>query len=602
MTFLIETIDVTASGREIVRRKELPGTELGIGRDAANEIHLDDLAVELNHARVTQREDGTLAVEAVSSLGFSVEGRHTSSAIIDPRGGGEMGFGNYRLTVSQGEGGVPAISIRVAEAAEGARADKVGGFALASAMPSKRAVAWVALVGILIAFLAVPIFSHLTREKVKPDYDQPGAVLMDASWSTGSLSLAHEGLEDNCEACHVTPFEAVTDKTCLSCHGELSKRIDTVIEDHAKPDRMAPARGPLPWGDQVQWDIAHAFGKSGPGVCSDCHTEHEGKTKMLPTPQAFCADCHGSLDKRLTDTDLGNAGDFGTAHPQFKAVLFTEPGQKDPVRLSLDSQPKEYNGLRFPHDVHLDTRGGVARMARSIGAKRGYGSAGMECKDCHRLNKDESDYLPVEMERDCEACHSLVYDRSGDQFRKLEHGDVGKMQAALSRLSRAPRRPIVSDRRRPGEYARGGLYYQDFGQPQRGLIAINRALSKGGVCGDCHIPTSKGSRADLMPVNLPDKYFIRGFFDHKTHEKDAECSDCHLAGQSKSADDLLMPAIKQCRDCHMGEADKEADVPSSCAMCHAYHPRNGLMPAIDPHRKDKKTLSGKTKVASARHE
>src|SRR5690606_39945845 len=67
-------------------------------------------------------------------------------------------------------------------------------------------LAWTGLAAILLAFLAVPIWSHLTRPAAEPDYDRPGAVLMDASWRTGALSSVHHGLEDQCEACHVEPF------------------------------------------------------------------------------------------------------------------------------------------------------------------------------------------------------------------------------------------------------------------------------------------------------------------------------------------------------------------------------------------------------------
>lgn len=588
MTFLLRTIDLTADGREIVRDKTIESDSLSIGRAAENDLHLPDLAVEQRHARIEPGNGGQLAVEAESTLGFMVDGKQARSATIDPRKGAEIAIGSYRIVLSQDGGEPVTLTVRQAEEKEGARADKVAGFTLGDVVPSKRIMAWVALAAILVAFLAVPIFSHLTRERVKPDYDKDGAVLMDASWSTGSLSMAHHGLEDNCEACHVEPFVAVTDKTCLTCHEELNG-------DHADRDRLDISRAPLSTGDSIQWAVAHAFNKPGPGACTDCHTEHEGKTKMPPPSQQFCADCHGSLDTRLTDTALGNAADFGELHPQFQAVVFTEAGQERPMRISLANNPREFSGLRFPHDLHLDPRGGVARMAGNIGARMGYGET-MECKDCHTLNKDKSSFIDVEMEEDCEACHSLVYDKVGDSFRTLRHGDVDEMRADLAAMDRAPRTPIVSGRRRPGEYARGGLYYQDFGRPARSLVAINRALSKDGVCGECHYPTTTNGRADVIPVQFTSRYFINGWFDHEDHDQE-ECTDCHVANESGSSADLLMPEIKICRDCHLGEDAKQAEVPSSCAMCHAYHPREGGMPAGHPDPK-----AGKVALAPGRRE
>ena len=139
-------------------------------------------------------------------------------------------------------------------------------------------------------------------------------------------------------------------------------------------------------------------------------------------------------------------------------------------------------------------------------------------------------------------------------------------------MDRAPRRPITTGRRRPGDYARGGRYYQDFGRPTRNYIAINQALSPRGVCGECHIPTSRNGRADVMPVNLRQSYLLHGWFDHKEHQQE-DCTSCHEAETSKTSDDLLMPKIAECRTCHLGEDARKAEVPSSCAMCHSYHPK-----------------------------
>ena len=133
---------------------------------------------------------------------------------------------------------------------------------------------------------------------------------------------------------------------------------------------------------------------------------------MEPTRERFCADCHGSLDARLTDTALGNARDFGKAHPRFQAVLTTTREQTEPVRVSLAERPRQWNGLHFPHDLHLDARGGVTQMARRLGRRNGYGER-LECNDCHRPTADGVRCLPVDMENDCESCHSQLKMRLG---------------------------------------------------------------------------------------------------------------------------------------------------------------------------------------------
>jgi hypothetical protein len=387
--------------------------------------------------------------------------------------------------------------------------------------------------------------------------------MMDASWRTGALSSVHHGLEDQCEACHVEPFVAVRDQTCLACHEDIG--------DHAAQPRQAVARGPLAGFDKVQWDVAHAFSKPGPGACTDCHTEHEGAGRMEPTRERFCADCHGTLDARLTDTALGNASDFGKAHPQFQAVLTTERGQQRPVRVSLADHPRQWNGLRFPHEMHLSRTNGVAQMARRLGTGRGYGEP-LECADCHRPTADGVRFLPVDMENDCESCHSLVYDKVGSTFRTLRHGNIEQMRADLLALdARAPR---DAGRRRPGQF--GTLYRANFGGPGAALLA--RAMSEKGLCGECHTPAGGRGSLAVMPVTQTARYMIHGWFDHEDHKQE-QCSSCHAADRSDSAGDLLLPGIAQCRDCHQGETAQKAEVPSSCAMCHSYHPRGGAAAA-----------------------
>lgn len=572
MAFLIRTIDLTADGREIIRDRELAQDTVTIGRAAENDIHLSDLAVEQNHAKIEQTPGGKFRIEACGTLEFHLDGRVAKSGQIDPHEGAELRFGTYRLVISQDGSEAPTITIsQTARAVQSS--DDLAGFTLVKTLPSKRAAAWLALAAILAVFLALPIYSHLTRSAAPEgtsSSDGPGSggeVMMDASWSTGALSQAHHSLENNCEACHAEPFQAVQDTTCLTCH--------EAVADHADKPRQLTGRGPMSVGDTLQWAVAEKLGKEGPGSCTTCHTEHEGAGRMEPTAQQFCADCHNAMDTRLTDTRLGNAADFGTSHPQLQATLFTAPGQTKPERISLAGKPKEYSGLKFPHKMHLSRRGGVARMAGNLGAKAGYGSS-LVCADCHTPTADEAGFLPVDMEDDCESCHSLAYDKVGTTFRTLRHGDVEQMRADLTALDRVPRSPagsgMLRGRQRPGQYSRGGLYYQNFGRPVRSLVSIGRALAPGGVCGECHIPTTTNGKPDVMPVKLRDHFLTNGRFNHEAHTQE-NCTTCHKADSSQSSSDVLLPALATCRTCHMGEDDKSADVPSSCAMCHSYHPK-----------------------------
>ena len=568
MTFRLRQIDFTASGRKIVRDRDLAQSALTIGRAAENDIHLPDLAVEARHARIEARSDGKVAIEALGTLGFTLDGKSVRSAVIDGHSGGELAFGGFRITLSREADG--ALLVEVGKSAgAGDQVDPVEdkqGFSLAAVMPGKRMLGWIFVALIIGLFLAWPITSHLNRGP-----DPKSHVSGDGAWNPGPLSRAHHGLTDKCEACHVKPFESVRNETCMGCHKD--------VHDHAKPERLQAALGSPGLGKSMLRGVAHAFGKPGPGACMDCHVEHQGIKQMEQPRQQFCADCHADLKDRLPDTRLGNAGDFGTSHPQFMASVVTTPGSPVRTRISLDAHPHENNGLTFSHKAHLDPLGGVAKMSMTLGNRNGYGSA-LTCKNCHRTMEDGVRFQKVNMERDCEACHSLVYDQVGGTFRKLHHGDVAQMTADLA--TAAPRHPVMTGRSRPGEYATGGIYYPNFAPPL-GTSPAQRAFAKDGVCGECHTAEMRGGKLAVRPVTLVSRYMTGGWFNHAAH-KQTKCSECHAAGQSQSSTDVLLPGIKQCRDCHQGEGSSEPKVPSGCAMCHAYHVSPSAPPSVRSRR------------------
>lgn len=558
MTFRLKTIEYTADGRRIVRDKDVVKATLRVGRSAENDIHLPDLAVEPSHATISEQPGTRVSVEALGTLGFGLDGQTTRSATIDARTGAELRFGGTRISVGLEPDGAILLTVEAVREDEGKDTAEKDGLSLASVMPGKRTISWI-LAGLILAlFLALPIVSHLTRgPEAKADQ-----VIGDSSWSAGKLSLAHHQLEGKCEACHVKAFVSVRDETCVSCH--------KTVHDHAPAARIAGARAQPDPGGQFLQGVAHVFGKPGPGACVDCHNEHQGMTRMELPQQQFCADCHGTLKDRLADTKLGNAADFGKAHPEFTPAVMTDPVAKTTKLIPLDAGPREHSGLAFPHKLHLDPRGGVAKMAATLAGAKGYGTSGMACADCHRPTEDGVRFKPIVMERDCEACHSLVYDKVGPTFRKLRHGDLDQMVADLSVVG-ANTQAVVTGRSRPGAYAADHVYYANFAAPVGGSGLVRRALGKDGVCGECHTATLRNGKPAIVPVTLPSRYMANGWFDHAAH-KQTKCTACHAAPASTTATDVLLPKLAECRTCHLGEDAPKGKVPSGCAMCHAYHP------------------------------
>jgi hypothetical protein len=559
MAFKLRSIDVTATGREIVRDTDLAAGVLTVGRSSDCDIHLPDLALESRHARISLLEGGRVAIEATGTLGFSVDGTDAKAAEIDPLTGAELGFASYRITIGRESDDV-LLTVRKSTAIGGDLEEKKG-FSLVEVLPSKRWISWAFVLVILAAFLAVPIVSYVTRDAAANE-----TVIGDSAWSSGELSLAHHSLEDSCESCHVDAFVSVRDETCKGCHKDT--------HDHADRERLAAAHGNQPWGTKLLWTVAETFGKEGQDSCSDCHSEHEGPVELQAGNQQFCADCHADLKTNLADTRLGNASDFGLVHPQFMPAIVTDPETRAIRRVPLDASVKEDNGLTFPHKLHLDPRGGVARMAASIGDERGYGPNGMQCKDCHHPTADGVRFTKVDMDRDCEGCHSLSFDQVGGQFRKLDHGNIEAIVAELN--SADVSRPLPNPRRRPGLYSEGPYRFAFSAPVWRGL-QWQTALSSQGVCGECHRPEFKDGKPGVLPVTLQTRYFHKGWFDHGPHKQE-KCETCHLADASTSNTDLLLPGVKDCRTCHLGEDAKAPKTPSTCAMCHGFHtPAQGVL-------------------------
>jgi predicted CXXCH cytochrome family protein len=578
MAFIIRQVSRTSDGREIVRPATFEATSISVGRDAACEIHLADLAVELNHARITEQGNRRLLIEATSGLDFKVDGRSSMRSEIDAGRGAELRFGGHRLTISS-DGTNPLITVERVEAlSDSSEArDETGLFTLQKVAIGRRPMAWAFIAAVLALFLAWPIYTYATSAGVK---DRAAGFHGDNSWVSGPLSDAHKSLENNCQACHTEKFVAAKDESCMVCHKDDA-------HDHADQAKLAMAKAAPDFGGRVKGWFKAAFNKKD-GRCVDCHTEHEGAGPMAATPQAFCADCHATLKERVTDTKLGNAADFGTDHPEFMPLVTVgiQGDKRFAKRISFAEKPTENNGLKFTHAQHMSGNNAIGRMVQTMAQEQGWGSQ-LVCKDCHVATADQTRFQPITMEKNCQMCHSLAFDYIGGTMRTLRHGEPGMVVADLRAFYRStgPVRPISLDgmsRRRPGNYAFAETA-QDYvigarAWPGRAEDAIRAVFSKGGACYDCHVVLpvpSQGAPVTIQKVFQPDRYMNHGWFDHDAHKSET-CVSCHRADLSNNATDLLLPDMASCRTCHVGgtgNALKPVKTPvnSTCAVCHDYH-------------------------------
>ena len=213
----------------------------------------------------------------------------------------------------------------------------------------------------------------------------------------------------------------------------------------------------------------------------------------------------------------------------------------------------------------------------------------LACDYCHTPDSDGVRFKPIEMERNCAACHDLGFAREGGVVRTLPHGKpeqvVGIVRDFYVSQAMSPRagiQRIAFERRPPGRAIADFRTTGPAAAGSRADAAIAAIFKSGGVCADCHAITDTGAadiaqRFAVAPVTLADHYLPKGRFPHKRHETyngktgDAACIACHTGvPTSKLSSDVLLPAIAGCRECH-GSTRVSTNVPATCNTCHGFH-------------------------------
>ena len=642
MTFLVERISYSAQGRRIVKAIAIEGETLTIGRHPSSDIRLADLNAALRHAVVQRVAPMRLQVSAEEGVGVELDGRKLTSGTIDLATGGDLRVGKNLLRFAPTAAESEEIRVEVEEVGESAADEKDRGdvrrFAAGSVMPGKRAASYVLVALVLAVFLVWPLWFVSQRQQAQAEVEQSNAqqpvggdrrkieeerrtraefrpaagFAADRLWISGHLSQAHASLENNCGACHVRPFEPVRDEACATCHRDITNHGDTERPANEAAARLARSQPNLTGFARFQLTVAETFGHT-PGRCVDCHREHEGPTRLADTAQSDCTGCHADLNSRLSGVRFANVVDFGRnsprpdpdAHPQFRPLaLINWEGDRPLLSRVALSGARENSHLAFPHEVHLDTRGGVARMAQRLGQRYG-GRPGLGCADCHTPTPDGTSFQPVNMEEDCSSCHSLGFQQEGNVVRTLRHGAPDQVVADLREFyrGRAPSRPAelsTAARRRPGDLGqvRAALQYARAraGANMSAVQAIQSVFRRDGACGECHVVEQRGPLDfHVRPVAFPTRYLLHGWFSHTPHrrtewprespafpqgaalEGDQACLSCHVqAGTSRASTDLMLPDMASCQSCHGGEGGRREAVESGCSMCHDYHLNQGV--------------------------
>jgi hypothetical protein len=610
VTFAVRSITRSAAGEDIVHRPQLfDAPEVTIGRGADCEIRLPDLAVSLRHATLRQTGPGQVSVASVATEPFEADGRFTTTATLDLASGPRLTFGSHMLILGLSPEGSVLVDVTRLESApeEASAVNENRIFSLAGSGFSKRPFAWTLVALGLALCLILPIVAFATHSNRHIHADQ--------QWSTGPLSKSHAFLAKNCQACHVKAFVSVRDETCLACHQASTDRAVALrvaetehswggpekvalVMDHAEHDKLSRA-APLPADvvGKIKAVFARTFGHP-TDRCASCHLEHladaplktAAGTPAPPQPHLVpvlratntCAGCHAKLRESLGATALRDTPDW-RHHPEFRPLTARTPmagSQPHLTRVSLVEHPSDYSGLIFSHKMHLSTTGGVARMAAGLR----YAGGALACADCHRSTKDGG-FQPVEMTKDCAACHSLAYGRGANGATlSLPHGHadkvIGTLRAGgyLSRAGDTTRKP-------PGFLAQLGRMFSGGGAdraPPADPARIRALFAPKGLCVECHAAVAPTDPASLdykiVPINQTVRYLPWGAFNHAVpeHQRDAagkpNCQGCHAAAGADGSSDLLLPRIAECSSCH-GKVKEKVATPASaeCKECHSYH-------------------------------
>ena len=421
-----------------------------------------------------------------------------------------------------------------------------------------------------------------------------------AEWKGASL-----GVNDGCQNCHHAapdgpagwlhaafrttpgPFQfgslaargepgmTAIDRQCQSCHDDLNRGKTDAVRSHVFHQPNVPRDHSCSACHREHRSAAHMV-KPGDAQCLSCHGDAgvmqaafvKGQELAAKTPGVF--DFRSSRGREIFETPRPERGytqvlhSFATDHPEF---------QLHAAKLA------DANPLRFNHALHLSDQ---------IPPRNGQR---LDCANCHRPDVSGAYYRKVEFEQSCRVCHSLQFDPRNPQMQ-LPHGSEATVKAFLRSLptqyadhGRSVKKltgiealaQFVADsmnqlraNRVSGEDMERQIFLgTDRFAPAASVGAsatIGRAPFAG--CAWCHqVRETSPANYEVARPNQPERWLIRGNFDHSKHLGVA-CAKCHdHVAQSRLTADINLPKKATCVECH----SPKGGVASTCSTCHSFH-------------------------------
>lgn len=573
---------------------------LTLGRAVDQHVFLPDLRVALQHATISDLGRGRFGIDAKSASGIRINDRLVQDSLL--HAGDTIRIGNALIRVLEPRHGYDLV-LEVEARHTHARAIENQAqirakMRLSDTRLKVRPSSWGLFVGILLIFLIIPSISVYLVDYYKPVFEQVALffnpvdesipidqtpappklpelpeMLTDKFWNSGEVASAHHFFQKDCASCHKTPFVRVSDEACFGCHKKVRAHNDP---EFFKLEKLTQTR------------------------CAECHVEHNGKHALINRDDQLCSDCHRNLNKKGVDTKLENASDFGLQHPTFKPSLITFKNGKEQInRVSMKERDnhdlyREESNLEFPHNVHV-TKKGLATFNEEIKY--------LKCESCHVLDSGSVKFEKINYEKHCAECHPLSFEPS-DVTRLLPHGKVSEIMYQLQEYygERALKGDYHSDPDAPAIVKQGRFPNEDL-QAEDRMIALNWAREKAekvaqdvfefSSCIECHVvkkTKENPPRWTIAPVRINQKWLPKAHFTHQKHLT-MNCGTCHLAQESTSSSEILLPDIESCQNCHQGTHSLDK-LQSTCVDCHGFHISEHLMKKEEkkPEEKAKTTF------------
>lgn len=563
MKVIVTTITRSPRGNPMRASREIVADQVRIGRGAECELRLADPRVPLHARSIFLGRSGPQLLDANEAFSDATLTGTARTQLLKP--GMSVRIGPFQLEVAAPHHGADlALTVELMQPLPGKAAVSAEELTAATRPRgvSRRALSWTLLLLVLAGFLYLPLLAPQGQAAAPASRDAKAAQqalrgaggLARTSWNPGELAAGHQAFGQNCQACHSSAFARVQDKDCRSCHQNLSDHVD-------KQKNVAGLT-------EVR--------------CASCHRDHQGAQGLAQQNTHYamgeCSACHRDIKAHLPATATGNAADFATLHPQFRASIVTGAGlggqaRSERLRLGDTVLRAEHRGLKFPHDVHLDPRG----------VKGPQGLVKTTCASCHLPDSTGSGFRPVTMKEQCQSCHELRFELAAPG-RQVPHGNVDEVIAtmrefysylAVNHIVLNPPPAAPDARAIPGKSAPAPLRLGGGMDVERQVLASATEIFEKTTCFACHdihrSTTAAGAPTwQVSPVLPATPWMPRSRFSHASHGM-ASCESCHAAPRSKQAEDVLMPGIETCRGCHAGRAPAPRKVTSNCGLCHGFH-------------------------------